>query len=853
MVGGRCDDNAEASQCAPGAHAAPNGPCEASQCAPGWGSGRSIGRPWRLLRTSCGSIPFATLGQPQRTDVPAKEPVQTATIRPMTTADVLDVAPPTLTSGDAEAVARVAFGLDASAEPLVSERDQNFRLADASGAAWVLKVSNAAEDRGVVEMEVAAVERIAVVDPALPVPVARPAPDGSPIASVDLGGSTHLVRLLPLLPGRSAEPTDLDAVAIAHVGEVVARIGRALRGFFHPAAGRTIWWDQQHLPELARRVSLDEDMGRRDLLDTVLARFHANVVPALPALRSQLIHNDVTLDNLLLDDDHRITGIIDFGDMAHTALVLDVPATLQSLVRGRTDVFEVTEALLAGYTSVMALEEAEAALLGDLLAGRMAQTILISAWRTPRHPDNAYIRGWAEPAWELLEQLGTIGFEIVARRMATIARAPIARRIPSDQLLARRRRVLGSALESLSYRTPLHLVRGEGCWLEAADGRRYLDAYNNVPVVGHAHPRVVDAIGRQAATLNTNTRYLHEHVVELAERLVATMPEGLDTVLFVNSGSEANDLAWRLATTYTGADAALATAWSYHGVTAAIADVSTSDWPDGEQPAGVETFAAPDTYRGRYADADDLAPVGRAEVVAAVTRLADRGRRPAALFVDSTFTADGIFVPAPSVVAEIVAAARDAGALFVADEVQSGHGRTGDMWGFARWGVVPDVVTLGKPMGNGHPVAAVITRSDIVDRFGGRTTFFSTFGGNPVACAAALAVLDVLEDEALVASAASLGDWFRAELRALAERHLAIGDVRGRGLMTGVELVRDRATREPSRELAARVKDEMAEGGVLIGTTGRRGNVLKIRPPLCITRDEAALIVATLDAALSGG
>ena len=194
-------------------------------------------------------------------------------------------------------------------------------------------------------------------------------------------------------------------------------------------------------------------------------------------------------------------------------------------------------------------------------------------------------------------------------------------------------------------------MRGDGAWMEAADGRRYLDAYNNVPVVGHAHPRVVDAIARQAATLNTNTRYLHEHVVELAERLVATMPEGLDTVLFVNSGSEANDLAWRLATTATGADAGIATAWSYHGVTDAVADFSTSEWPRDEHPARVEAYPAPDTYRGRYADASDPASVGRAEIAEAVARLAERGRRPAALFVDSTFTSDGIFVPEPAVVA----------------------------------------------------------------------------------------------------------------------------------------------------------------------------------------------------------
>lgn len=768
------------------------------------------------------------------------------------TTDVLDADPPALPPEQAAEIASTQFGIEGHAEALVSERDQNFRLEAADGTAWVLKVSNAAEARGVVEMEVAAVARIRALDPGLPVPIARPTRAGDPIASIEVNGSTHLVRLLPLLRGRNATPDELDAATITRIGAVVARVGVALRGFFHPAAGRRIWWDQQHLPELARLAPAIEDPRRRELLARVLARFHERVAPALPRLRGQVIHNDLTLDNLLLDDAGEITGIIDFGDMAHTALVLDVPATLQSLVRDRTDPFEVADRFLAGYASVLPLERPEAELLGDLLAGRMAQTILISAWRMPQYPENEYIRGWAEPAWALLEQLDGIGLDEVTRRMAVIARAPLAEPVAFDTLLDRRHRALGSALESLSYATPLHLVRGDGAWMEAADGRRYLDAYNNVPVVGHSHPRVVEAIARQAATLNTNTRYLHEHVVDLAERLLATMPNGLDTVLFVNSGSEANDLAWRLATNFTGADAGIATSWGYHGVTGAIADFSASEWPNGERPELAEAYAAPDTYRGRYADADDPASVGRAEIGEAVARLADRGHRPAALFVDSTFTADGIFVPEPAVVAEIMTAAREAGALVIADEVQSGYARTGDMWGFSRWDVTPDFVTLGKPMGNGHPVAAVITRAEIVDRLGERTTFFSTFGGNPVACAAALAVLDVLRDEALMAHAATVGDWLRSRLRASAERHAAIGDVRGRGLMTAVELVVDPATREPDGALAKRMKDEMAERGVLIGTTGRAANVLKIRPPLCIARDEAAIIVDAFEAVLDG-
>jgi 4-aminobutyrate aminotransferase-like enzyme/Ser/Thr protein kinase RdoA (MazF antagonist) len=773
----------------------------------------------------------------------------------MTAPSVLDANPPQLTPAQAEEVARASFGVHGAARPLVSERDQNFAIVQTDGRGWVLKISNPAEDRGVVEMEVAAAERIAEVDPSLPVPRARPALDGGPIARVDLDGRSHLVRLLPLLPGRNARPEELEPASVQQIGQVVARIGHALRAFFHPAAGRVILWDQQRLPLLFEHAMLVEPGPRRELLERVIDRFSERVLPMLPRLRSQVIHNDVTLDNLLIDQEGNVTGIIDFGDMAHTALVLDVPATLQSLVREREDIFVVAAPFLRGYTSILPLEEIEAELLGDLLAGRMAQTVLISAFRTRRYPANTYIHGWAEPAWVLLDQLRAVGLDEANRRLARMARRPPEGNRtggwPSDdELLARRQRVLGTALEPLSYRRPLHLVRGDGTWLEDAEGRRYLDAYNNVPVVGHSHPRVVEAIARQAATLNTNTRYLHAHVVELAERLTASMPDGLDTVMFVNSGSEANDLAWRLATTFTDGDAGLVTDWAYHGVTSVIADLSSSEWPNGEQPASVETFAPPGTYRGPYASGDATA-VARDQVGRAVARLAERGRRPAALYLDSLFTSDGIFVPSPAAVQEMVATARSAGALYVADEVQCGHGRTGDdMWGFRAWNVTPDIVTLGKPMGNGHPVAAVITRAEIVEGFAAVTTFFSTFGGNPVACAAALAVLDVLDEERLISQAAEIGARLRPLLGQLAQRHAAIGDVRGRGLMAGVELVRP-ADGSPAPDLAQRVKDEMRERGVLIGTTGREGNVLKIRPPLCIAAEEGELIVGRLDEALT--
>ncbi len=795
--------------------------------------------------------------------------------------DVLQAPPPRFGPEEAAEIAADVFGVHGAASPLVSERDQNFRIAADDGSGWVLKISNAGERQGVVEMETGVVRHVAAVDPSLPVAVPRVTRGGAPWGAVHAAdGGRHFVRLLPLIPGANGTATDLSREAIRDFGAVSARLGRATRGYFHPAAGRPILWDVKRLPTLRPHLPLVADERRRGTVEAILDRFDDAVAPALGALRAQVVHNDLTFDNTLLDADHRVSGIIDFGDMAHTALILDLVAALVALLGGRddpADLFDAAEAALAGYASVTPLEDEEAALLGDLVAARLAQTTLISAWRIRLYPENAaYLSSWDAEAWPMLALFETVGPEEVRRRFAAAARRIPAWPVPpqpggartadaavaatgrDDELRTRRRRVLGSALSSLTYEQPLHLVRGEGSRMYDPEGRPYLDAYNNVPVVGHSHPRVVAAIARQAATLNTNTRYLHRTVVDLAERIVASMPAGLDTVMFVNSGSEANDLAWRLATAATGARGGIVTDFAYHGVSAAIADLSPEEWPRGEQPPHVATIPAPDTYR-RPADEGPEDPEGRGwaawaadRLDSAVAELASRGVLPAAVFVDGGFTSDGIFAPPPAYLQALVRRTRGAGALFVADEVQAGYGRMGDgLWSFEAAGIVPDVVTLGKPMGNGHPVAAVITRADVVDRFAAETEFFSTFGGNPVACAAAMAVLDVLEDERLMQNAATLGRRIRDGVRVLAARHPAIGDVRGRGLMIGVEVVADRAGRTPDPVLASRVQNGMRQRGVLIGTTARAGNVLKVRPPLAVTADDADLVLRVLDESLA--
>ena len=436
-----------------------------------------------------------------------------------------------------------------------------------------------------------------------------------------------------------------------------------------------------------------------------------------------------------------------------------------------------------------------------------------------------------------------------------IARIPMPVSAPAgptpDHLLAVRRRQLGPSL-SIGYRRPLEIVRGWMQFLYARDGRRYLDAVNNVPHVGHAHPRVVRAGQQQMSVLNTNTRYLHELLGRYAERLTATLPAPLSVCYFVNSGSEANELALRLARAYTSRRDTVVVEGGYHGNTTTLIDVSPykHDGPGGAGPAPwVHKVPMPDVYRGRYRSDDPRAAERYATFVAdAVARIRSRGTQPAAFLCESVLSSAGQVVLPRGFLTTAYAHVRRAGGVCIADEVQVGFGRVGShFWGFETQEVIPDIVTLGKPIGNGHPMGAVITSPEIAAAFANGMEYFSTFGGNPVSCAIGLAVLDVIAEEGLQANALEVGRHLQAGLQEVAARRPLIGDVRGLGLFLGVELVRDRTTLEPAGEEAERVASRMCERGVLVSTDGPFHNVLKIKPPLVFTTTDADQLVATLD------
>ena len=779
--------------------------------------------------------------------------------------DPLETTPPAFNDEAARRILRDRFGVEsASLTPLAGERDQNFRVDTADGRRLLFKISNPADGLSTIEMQTAALRHIERVDPGLP--VMRPLPDvvGEPWVEVrGPDGRNYPARLFTFLPGRVTANTALSTQAILSFGQTAARLGRALRGFFHPAADYEILWDLTHAARLRLLLSHVPDAARRAQVERVLDRFETRVEPVLPTLRAQVIHGDMSLDNVLLDDDVRISGIVDFGDMTHAPLVCDLAVSVADVLHGRDDAIEAAGVLIGGYVSVTPLEDDEAALLADLVATRLATEVTVAAWHGGLYPDNAAYTTSGEPgARAFLDAIEATGFDEVTRRFREASRGLPYRRAATGDLLERRRRALPRS--PLFYSRPVHLVRGEGVWLFDPEDRRYLDCYNNVPVVGHSHPRVAWAVAQQQRLLATHSRYLHEAIVELAERLKATLPPALDAVLLVNSGSEANDLAWRIARAATGRSGAVVTACAYHGLTEATHALSPEEWGKGERPAHVATIPAPDGYRGAYRrDIAGWAERYAAHIDDAAVALGDRGL--AAIYLDPGFTADGILAPPPAYLAEAARRTRALGGLLVADEVQAGHGRCGThLWSFQPSGIEPDMVVMGKPMGNGFPVAALVIRSDVLAGVPGETELFSTFGGNPVACAAALAVLGVIEDEDLVASAGEVGAYLRRGLAALAERHPLIGDVRGEGLLIGVELIEEADAsrpgdsdvsagdnRLPAAGRARRVTEALREQGILISATGPDGNVLKIRPPLVFQREHADLLLQALDDALT--
>ncbi len=678
--------------------------------------------------------------------------------------DVLEARPPDVSLELAREIALSTFGVDGNAVALDGERDRNFRI-DSEGGSFVLKVGNPADPAGVVEMQVLAMEHALRADAALPIAQPRRTLDGRATGAIVIDGVVHAVQLCTFIgDGRPPDP-QAGPEGRRAVGAAVARLDRALAGFGHPLAKRAILWDVTRLPELRPKLGhLPGD--HRGLVERALDTYQSTTEPALTLVPRSVIHGDVNPGNVLVarDDPERVVGIVDFGDLVVARTVIDPAIAAAYQAFGCDDPLDPLVDVITAYHAIRELSGAEIALVPWLAAARMAQSLLISSWRAELHPDNIdYIMADAEDCLATLIRLEEHDPAALAEALADACGVSAREHATLAETMALRRARLGPAL-SLSYDEPVRLASGSGVWLTDVDGNRLLDAYNNVPQVGHAHPRVTAALSAQARRLTTNTRYLVDEVAAYADRLSALMPEGLSVVMFVNSGSEANDVAIQIARAVTGSRGAVITEHAYHGTTAATAALSPEELGEAALEPWVARIGGSATLGG-----PDAADRVGAEVDAAFERLAASGHGAALLICDDVFSSDGIFAVPPGYLRAAYARARAAGALCVADEVQAGFGRVGEpFWGFAQDGVVPDIVTLGKPMGNGHPMGAVVTTPAIAAEFAARWHFFSTFAGSPVAAAVGTAVLDVLERERLPSRAERVGAYLRARLREVA-------------------------------------------------------------------------------------
>jgi 4-aminobutyrate aminotransferase-like enzyme/Ser/Thr protein kinase RdoA (MazF antagonist) len=760
------------------------------------------------------------------------------------------------TTDRAESLACEAWGLHVRAESLVGFEDDNFKLRCDDGRRFVLKIAPPGTKCEWLQCQVSVLLHLAASPVADLVPRVIPTRDGQSLLLLDEGSTRpRWARLMSYLEGTPlAKVAERSPSLLEKIGRTLARLDLALAGFDHPGAHHDFDWDLPKAPKNAHLIADIDDPSRQALVERHLERFDALVTPRLCELEYAVIQNDGNDYNLLISEaqsgDPKLAGLIDFGDVLFTATIAELAISCAYLMLDRDNPLDDAAHLIRGFHSIRPLTRLEGELLPDLIIGRLCTSLLFSAKGRRSNPDNAYLQVSEAPMWRLLEGMTMDQRDLFSETIARVCSAAPTRSI--TEILSIRRNHVGPNL-SVSYSEPLKIVRGEGQYLYDDQGRRYLDLVNNVCHVGHCHPHVVAAGQRQMAELNTNTRYLHDHLAEYALRLTASFPDPLSVCFFVCTGTEANDLALRLARTHTGTKEIIVLEHAYHGHSPSLIEIGTykCDGPGGEGLADhAHKAPIPDAYRGPHRGADAGWRYGD-EVARIVAELERAGRPPGAFMAESLIGCGGQVIPAPGFMPEAFAAVRAAGGVCIADEVQVGFGRAGSrFWAFEALNVVPDIVTLGKPIGNGHPMAAVVTTPEIAESFVTGMEYFNTFGGNPVSCAIGLAVLEVIENEGLQQHARELGAQFLEGFREMAPRHRFIGDVRGLGLFLGVELVRDHSTLEPADTEAAAVIDTMRDRGFLLSTDGPLHNVIKIKPPMVLTAEDVAAMLENIDEVL---
>ncbi|NQZ90161.1 MAG: aminotransferase class III-fold pyridoxal phosphate-dependent enzyme [Colwellia sp.] len=755
------------------------------------------------------------------------------------------------------------YNLSGQLKKLPGYCDQNLRLTTADQLQYIVKVANAAEPKLELDMQNAAMKHLTQKKCAVPQALSNK--DDKSITTIkDSHQQTYCLRVLTYLPGDfyvDAQPLTHNPELWTDLGQFMGEIDLALADFEHVGAYRYLDWDlaQGYRVCMSKKSLLNDQQIK--LVEHFLILYQTQTMPLLGQLPQGVIHNDANDYNLLINNvsaPTKISGLIDFGDIVHSHIINELAITCAYALMGekeiKHDLLSVLKTIVAGYHKVRPLQAAELEVLFSLIALRLCTSVCNAALAISQQPENDYLLVSVKPAWHLLEHLKALNPYAVLCQLRQACDLSVDNGQAKETIINYRKKHLGKTL-SLSYEAPLKMVRGQGAYLFDEQGTPYLDMVNNVCHVGHCHPKVVAAGQQQLAKLNTNTRYLHDNIVNYTDKLLATMPDELSVCMLVNSGSEANELAFRLARCYTKSKELIVVDGAYHGNTNACIEASPYKFngPGGEgQQAHVHTVTLPDPYRGEFlGDTTASAQAYAQSVKDTIEKLRQSGKQPGTFICESLQGVAGQIIMPAGYLPAVYDHVRSAGGVCIADEVQVGFGRVGShMWAFETQEVVPDIVTLGKPIGNGHPMAAVITTQAIADAFVTGMEYFNTFGGNPVSCAIGLAVLDVIEQEHLIDHAKTVGSYFQEKLRDLQGKFDLIGNVRGLGLFIGVELVEDRITKCPATDKTSWLVEFFKKHQILMSTEGRFNNILKIKPPMAFTTNDADKFIKVLELGL---
>ena len=748
------------------------------------------------------------------------------------------------------------YQLDVKAKALTGEYEFNYLLVAADGTKYIFKLATDEHNFDFFDAQVKIVNHLLHSEVADKFSHYVPNLDGELLSKIQVNGKAYYIRLLTFLDGDFwMDLNEKQDELHVDLGDFLGKMDKALQDFSHPAMKRHYTWDINNTADANRKLSCIKDHERRRIAGYFILQFEMEVLPNISLLRHAYAHHDANDTNILIKGG-KVRGLIDFGDMVYTALVNNLAVACTYAMMNHPDPLHAASLVVSGYHQAYPLTEQEVDLMYYLIAGRLCISVTQSAWNASLETNNEHHFISVVPAWDLLNKLIRINpLKAKDQFRKACGFDGLINEKGYEEILKERNRYIGRNL-SIAYTHKLKMVKGALQYLYDDKGNTYVDCVNNPSHVGHCHPVVVKRMQKQIATLNTNSRYLHDDMIDYAKRLTGTLPSSLSVCYFTNSGSEANDLAVRMSRHFTKQKDIIVLDHAYHGTSTVAMEMSPYKF-DGKGGFGqmpwIHKALNPDLYRGPYRyDDKEAGKKYAADVERIIGELKKEAKAPAVFICETLLGVGGQAPLPPGYLKEVYKYVRAAGGVCIADEVQVGFARVGDkFWGFELQEVVPDIVVMGKPIGNGHPLAAVVVTNEIADAFNNGMEYFNTYGGNPVSMATGLAVLDVIEGEEMQQHAKETGEYLMNGLRRLMDKHPLIGDVRGHGLFIGAELVKNRLTLEPAIPEIDVIVENIRSKGYLLSTDGPFHNVLKIKPPLTFNKENADELLSYLDEALS--